>query len=938
MSETKIEYPENEPSAAITAGGIPQVVDTEALLATGGGSAPAAGVPFAAAVGAYFASGAMASEILPERLELGREAAESFRFETEIPVDDLLILTSAPGRLFFQFKTNLVFGTTEGSEMGKTVNQIIRLWKLCSEGDGSKRWNTPLDPDSDRIVIAVGKETPSTVAYELGEALKRRRQNSVTDAMPDDLKNALTKFRTLVRVIWKTVYGAEPTDADVEAILGQVVVMQFTPADIEVGTLTLGKNLTDDKTGKASFAVLARICEARMQTRTGFNVPQIRRALESNGVKLLAPADYRVDQRVLEEYSARVRESLAVKSRLRVNEFESVPIPRAVTETIVSTTAKGSLLILGEPGVGKSGVLYNVGAALDSCGAPVLALKVEGTTQDNVQSQIGLEHPFPKILENWPGTGPAYLLIDGLDEARGGPAESVYRTLIADVLALQEKRWIVVASARTFDLRVGIQFRSLFKGLPPSDADREPGQSFDQVRHVVVRRWTPSEFQQILEIAPKLRVAIEAAGKNLRELAEVAFNTQLLADVVASGANEQRLGSIRSQVELLRVYWDYRVLPCGLAAETCLEAVVKTTVEKPFKSVGSAPIRNADPETLEKLLHQGVLVEVGNGRYLTFQHNILYDYAASRLYLNPFEPDELKKVFSRELSLGLLLGSALSFVLKELWEQDTKRTLFWRLLIKLTGDRGVDAIARCQASRTACELVTVLTDVDELMTQLRSHSDAKKVVEGLVGALMVLVVDTPGLVTIPSWALATAEFSADERLDGNTGALLGLLLKQELGAASYNALGVAARRLLERGFSDLSADRHRLARSCIEYVAQTYSADPVASKALLVKVFDPERLERYAHVEVPTLARGVEHISGADPKFACEIYKRTFGYNVSSTQETQMGGGNILPMTSNASQDYSMARYSLAQHFLSFIEEDVAAAIEAVIAVMEVYE
>jgi len=935
MSGTKVQHPESQPSAAISDDALSQVADAEALLATGGGSAPAAGVPFAAEIGAYFTAGAMASEILPARLELSGEVAESFRFETEIPVDDLLILTSAPGRIFFQFKTNMAFGTTEGSEMGKTVNQIVRLWKLCSEGDGSKGWNTSLDQNTDRVVIAVGKETPSTVGYELGEALKRRRQNSVTDAIPEDLEGALTKFRVLVRAAWKTVYGVEPTDANVEAILGYVVVMQFTPADFEVGTLILGKNLADEKTDRATFAVLARICEARMQTRTGFTVPQIRRELESRGVKLLTPADYRADQRMLQEYSTLVRDRLAAKARLRVNELESVPISRKVTEVITSVAAAGSLLILGDPGVGKSGVLHNVGTALAADGTPVVILEVEGSTQDDLEGQICLEHSFRKVLENWPGTSPAYLLIDGLDEARGGPAESVYRTLIADVLALPEKRWIVIASARTFDLRVGVQFRSLFQGQPPSGADRVPGEIFDRIQHVVVKPWTPSEFERILEAVPRLEVAIKAGGQKLRELAEVPFNTQLLADVVASGADEQKLGSIRSQVELLCTYWDYRVLSCGMAAETCLESVVRTTVEKPFKDVVLSPIRSANPETLEQLLRQGVLVDVRNGRFLAFQHNILYDYAASRLYLNPFESDELKKVFSRERSLGLLLGPALSFALKELWEEGANRTLFWKQLINLTGDHGVDAIARCQTSRTACELVASPTDIHDLVVQLRDDPDAKKVVDGLVGALMVLVTDAPRLVTIAAWTWATAEFSTDERLDGNTGALLDLLLKQELGTASYNRLGVAARRLLERGFSDLSPNHHLLARFCIAYVAQTYSSDPVASRALLEKTFDPARLERYAHVEVPALAREVEHIAATDPEFACEIYKRTFGYNVTSTQETRIGGGNILPMTSNASQDYNMACYSLAQHFSSFLDGDVAAATEAVIAVME---
>ena len=151
---------------------------SDELLAPGGGSAPAAGVPFQGAIGALFAGSGMAPQKADERLELDSEQVLAFRFETEAPVDDILIETSGPGWLFFQAKTNLQFGEQPASEMVKTVEQIVRQWKLCSEGDGSKRWNRPLDKDKDRFVIAVGPGTPQTVASDLSEALSRRREGS----------------------------------------------------------------------------------------------------------------------------------------------------------------------------------------------------------------------------------------------------------------------------------------------------------------------------------------------------------------------------------------------------------------------------------------------------------------------------------------------------------------------------------------------------------------------------------------------------------------------------------------------------------------------------------------------------------------------------------------------------------------------------------------
>jgi len=71
-------------------------------------------------------------------IELANEFVQLFRYETEVPVDDILVQTRAPGRLFFQAKTNPSFGTTSSSEMMQTVEQIVKLWKSCSEGNGSK--------------------------------------------------------------------------------------------------------------------------------------------------------------------------------------------------------------------------------------------------------------------------------------------------------------------------------------------------------------------------------------------------------------------------------------------------------------------------------------------------------------------------------------------------------------------------------------------------------------------------------------------------------------------------------------------------------------------------------------------------------------------------------------------------------------------------------
>lgn len=126
-----------------------------------------------------------------------------------------------------------------------------------------------------------------------------------------------------------------------------------------------------------------------------------------------------------------------------------------------------------------------------------------------------------------------------------------------------------------------------------------------------------------------------------------------------------------------------------------------------------------------------------------------------------------------------------------------------------------------------------------------------------------------------------------------------------------------------------------LAQFSVGYVARSFSSDPAASKALLEKVFDPERLEKYAHTEVPALCHEISGIAACDPGFAVWIYGRVFGYHVDSERETRMTPSHIMPMTSNESQDYNLARYGLAQFFPALLAENPAAATEAVIGAVE---
>lgn len=72
------------------------------------------------------------------------------------------------------------------------------------------------------------------------------------------------------------------------------------------------------------------------------------------------------------------------------------------------------------------------------------------------------------MSSDWMTTAPGNTAL-----ALWGRGEGAFRALIERVLALGG-RWKVVASIRTFDLRMGIRFRELFPGQPPDADYRDP--------------------------------------------------------------------------------------------------------------------------------------------------------------------------------------------------------------------------------------------------------------------------------------------------------------------------------------------------------------------------------------------------------------------------------------------------------------------------------
>ncbi|WP_310047318.1 ATP-binding protein [Pseudomonas fluorescens] len=902
----------------------------------GGGAATSAGIRFEQQLGALFSSWILAGDKLDNSFRLGAATPEWVRFETEAPVDDLLIKTSVGGYIAVQAKTTANLSDDPSSPLGKTISQFVRHWLVAQQGDGTMGWNRPLDPVRDRLVMAVGPQASAQIKKDLPAALRLVSQPG-GGALNQAQQRAYQVFSSLVERAWSSVTKS-PFDNDLLLQLSKLVDI-FTFDGDQGHTLASGsliKVFGPDVDAAAAFASLSDLSGQFMTERGGGDLPVWRQLLTSRGIALNAPPEYFSDIQALKRHSKQIAEALASYERIDVGNGESLSVRRDCQSAIEAAVRSGPLLIIGEPGAGKSGVLNALAQKLDEDGLDVLQLAVDRYSIESLEGlsrEVGLKHPILDVLEAWDGPGEAYLIVDALDATRGGHGENIFRTLIERVLE-RKGRWNVVASIRNFDLRMGQQLRALFRGIPPQTSLADP--SFSNVSHIQVPSWSEAEFEQLLQQSPAMATCLANSPPRLRDLAMVPFNTRLLSELI-SGNAVKKLHAVASQADLLRLYWEHRVEGHGSPAMSSLSRIVQVMIKARALRAPKPEVAFDAPAMIDTLCREGVLVVVDNERWVQFRHHLLFDYAAARLYLDPDAISKRIYRFAKAQALGMMLSPALGFVLREIWESDPDHRRFWRTLGNLINEKDGDPIIRSTAGRLGAEFPTSASDCLQLGSlAIAGDKGARETLSHVTGALAVRLEDEKEVVLGPWVCLADRLATAPSNVS-NT---LRFLLHNLIGKAEDNAfkpmLGQAARALLIYGLSQ--PEPGFIVRSAIDFVIATYGSDIAASRGLIARLFHRDRLNHFGHAEVPTVCYKIAVIGELDPEFvATVVYRTVFDYEVTDDHQTRINHSQILSLSSNARQDYEMARWSLGEYISKFLQLHPRAAITAVVNAVEGY-
>lgn len=682
------------------------------------------------------------------------------------------------------------------------------------------------------------------------------------------------------------------------------------------------------------------------------------------GLELRSTQSYQNDIDRLRQYSITNFEALAHLAQINVGSA-SVKIKRHCSTALMQTVENGSILIVGEPGSGKSGALHDLVGHLNMRGRDYVYLAVDRIAANSIgdlRSEMGLEHDFATVLNNWLGLQPAFFIIDALDAARGDSASKMIRDLIRQV-SQSFGRWKVVASIRKFDLRYGVEVRELFSGSLPSEfLDVE----FRNVRHLNVPRLSDDELNQIASQSAELHELISKVPEQLNELLSVPFNLKLMAGLLGAGIPIHALTPIRTQLELLQRYWSYRVIRSdgyGDDREHVLRRICEKMVEARELRTDRSVIASEPGYGvhLNDLLSNQVLIEwqasldaLPDHYILAFSHHVLFDYAAAMLLLRGTSEAVIRRL-AEDPELAVVIRPSIIFSFRHLWSAENDHRQFWNTVLRIIREERIPEICKLIGPSVAAEFAKTMPDLEILCVALIGNSPeeqegAGKALRHLFGALLAdasndMKLSGPGAgpwCSLLEHVSQNLHLQPSEIVDQKMAYTIRLLLSricehpEEMTPDQLIATGYAARRLLEFAWTQLQIDEW-LVTNTIKCVCRTFSSDPQASTELIHRCLEQPHLSQYGYQEMPWLAMEIKWLIPIAPELIKEIYTVAFTYRETSNEVTSFGPSRIIPMSSNRAQDYKMALYSLAESYPLFLEQSYDNGIQVLITVIEAY-
>ena len=615
---------------------------------------------------------------------------------------------------------------------------------------------------------------------------------------------------------------------------------------------------------------------------------------------------------------------------------------------------RGNGVVIGSPGVGKTYLLKELRQSLKSDGVPHLLLPIDQLgdgTEKVLREELSYEGDLIEKLKSIPVSDQkAILLFDAFDAARNEETRIRFLRLIQRTIQELNGLWNVVVTVRTYDAEKSQELLDLFGNLDNTNSTQYQDEEI-LCRHFIVPPLNEDEIRQTFDQIPHLESVYNDGSPELKQLLATPFNLWLLEKILKTSQDVRPLSQIRSEVQLLGLFWQRRVenksdvdhrqfLLEQVACQMVKEHSLTVRRRDVYKDLGlDNPVRQT---AWENLRSDEILAMVSStGQRIAFSHNILFDYAISVLFIDD-DPRQLEDFIREDPSRPLFLRPSLAYFFTRLWYNDPERfwAAFWHIL---PNDQFVHL-------RLFARLVptSVIANEARSIEQLKALLDKLKNCEGIANKAMSYLLQSLRTLEIerdPLWIdffdQASAYLHPDFAWDLATLTSEILERAKTEDTSVIDACGRVGRRLLGWIWEEREPGKddwyNRLGGSWIvPLVAKTYGTNVEESRTLLEKVLELIQEDNFPINFLRWLVEHVDKIWIYDPEFVALVFHTVFTYNETSDERIHMGGF-IVSMASTRRQNYKMCRYRLIKHFPGFLEAAPLLATRAVIQTLNLF-
>ena len=709
--------------------------------------------------------------------------------------------------------------------------------------------------------------------------------------------------------------------------------------------------MADRSTAPAAFKALEVRCQELARRRTHWATrEELAGGLEHDGFVLGPDPLHSADVRTLRESSRSRVAVLRDEARIRAA-AELVRLERDVFPLV--TGSDGNLALVGPAGAGKTAVALQAAYALTESGADVLFLTGDtlAVTAGEARAQLGIKADLADVMLAWRGSGPATLIIDGLDITRLSDSS---RWLLELVRRLSGSRWRVLATVRSYSLRHGPDWQEVFRGDPVDPLRRDP--SLARVRHLQVSDLTDGELAPLLSASPQLAGLFTCGRPALIQLLHNPYNVRIAADLLV-GDPAMRLDSISTQHDLLSAYWDRRV--SGTPDYPSRQRIL---TDLTGDMIASRRPRVADPATaldpsllpyLPGLLADDVLREDPKVRWsaaaaVGYSHPILFDFAVAQLMLGrPGDPMHLLDALNADPDLSVIVRPSLDFHFSALWQGEPGHETFWSLAVRLDEGAKGHVLASLAAAATCLRDGLSPGDLDFLIAACQgrgpmgtSRDDARRLLMLIAG-----VMPTPDIpparrrAAVPVIATAAAQLAAaaEASKDIDLARLVTVVLHRLRTAVEADPVPAAtadrdsaAAAVMRLALTDPpAAGRADLASRSAGLVADAIIDDPVSYAGLADQISDAATMNAWGMRPALELLWQMPAIGAAVPGHARRLVLSVWDFEVTDDGPESIGSSQILSFSTTKAREVDQARWEIGNQFPAWLAAAPGGAVDA---------